>query len=124
MINKESQVLAVSIVLTVHYYMVPFNVIKYEEVHVLYLYAYRALKCNYVVLNVTIALHCSGNMCQEFQHEHIQFGKSQTATTIQSNCFDSIILKAKARKNKVEELWTDHQKSGLPNWLRYFDIGC
>lgn len=61
-------------------------------------------------------------MCQEFQHEHIQFGKSQTATTIQSNCFDSIILKAKARKNKVEELWTDHQKSGLPNWLRYFDI--
>ena len=69
MINKESQVLSVSIVLTVHYYMVPFNVIKYEEVHVLYLYAYRALKCNYVVLNVTIALHCSGNMCQEFQLE-------------------------------------------------------
>ena len=84
MINKESQVLSVSIVLTVHYYMVPFNVIKYEEVHVLYLYAYMALKCNYVVLNVTIALQCSGNMCQEFQHEHIQFGKFQTATTIQS----------------------------------------
>ena len=98
MINKESQVLSVSIVLTVHYYMVPFNVIKYEEVHVLYLlylYAYRALKCNYVVLNVTIALHCSGNMCHEFQHEHIQFGKFQTATTIQSY--------------EVQELWTDHR---------------
>ena len=96
MINKESQVLAVSIVLTVHYYMVPFNVIKYEEeVHVLYLYAYRALKCNYVViLNVTIALHCRRNMCHEFQHEHIQFGNFQTATTIQSYL--------KPRKNKVK----------------------
>ena len=69
----------------------------WPKVHVLYLYAYRALKCNYVViLNVTIALNCRRNMCHEFQHEHIQFGKFQTATTIQSYL--------KPRKNEVEEL--------------------
>ena len=43
--------------------MVPFNVIKYEEeVHVLYLYAYRALKCNYLCSSTK----CKGQMISEW----------------------------------------------------------